>query len=146
MLDFSRPVIALAPLAGFTDLPFRSVAKKFGADLTVSEMISANALAYGSRKSENMLRKSALESPYSIQIAGSDPDIIKKAVETINRCDGVDIIDLNCGCPAPKVVNNLQGSALLTDLKRMSAAIRTIRKYSQKPYLSVKMRLGKVCR
>ncbi len=141
-LDFSKPLLFLAPLAGLTDLPFRSVAKKFGVDVTVSEMISSNALAYHSKKTYKMLEKSPLESPYSVQIAGSNPEIIKRAVEIINEQDGVDIIDLNCGCPVPKVVNNLQGSALLTDLKKMATAIETIKKYSNKPYTSVKIRLG----
>jgi tRNA-dihydrouridine synthase B len=141
-LDFSKPLYFLAPLAGLTDLPFRSVVKKFGVDVTVSEMISSNALAYNSQKTFKMLEKSPLESPYSIQIAGSDPDIIKRAVEIINEQDGVDIIDLNCGCPVPKVVNNLQGSALLTDLKKMGKAIETIKKHSNKEYTSVKIRLG----
>jgi len=141
-LNFSQPLFALAPLAGFTDLPFRSVVKKFGADLTVSEMISSNALAFQNKKTLKMLQKSPLETPYSIQIAGSNPSVIQKAVELINQQEGVDIIDLNCGCPAPKVVNNLQGSSLLTDLKAMGEAIATIKKYSNKPYTSVKMRLG----
>ena len=141
-LDFSKPLFALAPLAGFTDLPFRSVVKKFGADLTVSEMISSNALAFRSKRTFKMLEKNVLETPYSIQIAGSDVDIIRQAVELINDQDGVDIIDLNCGCPAPKVVNNLQGSSLLTDLPQMAKTIQTIKKYSNKEYTSVKMRLG----
>ncbi len=141
-LDFSKPLYFLAPLAGLTDLPFRSVVKKFGADVTVSEMISSNALAYESKKTYKMLEKSPLENPYSIQIAGSDTKIIKRAVENINNQDGVDIIDLNCGCPVPKVVNNLQGSALLTDLKKMAKAIETIKKHSNKQYTSVKIRLG----
>ncbi len=141
-LNFSQPLFALAPLAGFTDLPFRSVVKKFGADLTVSEMISSNALAFQNQRTLKMLEKSPLETPYSIQIAGSNPSVIQKAVELINQQEGVDIIDLNCGCPAPKVVNNLQGSSLLTDLKAMGEAIATIKKYSNKPYTSVKMRLG----
>lgn len=141
-LDFSKPLYFLAPLAGLTDLPFRSVVKKFGVDVTVSEMISSNALAYGSQKTLKMLEKSPLEEPYSIQIAGSDPEIIKRAVDIINEQDGVNIIDLNCGCPVPKVVNNLQGSALLTDLKKMGKAIETIKKYSAKDYTSVKIRLG----
>ncbi|CAA6822830.1 MAG: tRNA dihydrouridine synthase B (EC [uncultured Sulfurovum sp.] len=141
-LDFSKPLYALAPLAGFTDLPFRSVVKKFGADFTVSEMISSNALAFKSKKTFKMLEKNVLENPYSIQIAGSDLEVIRQAVELINERDGVDIIDLNCGCPAPKVVNNLQGSSLLTDLPRMSQTINTIKKYSNKEYTSVKMRLG----
>jgi len=141
-LDFSKHLFALAPLAGFTDLPFRSVVKKFGADLTVSEMISSNALAFKSKKTFKMLEKTSLETPYSIQIAGSDQLIIQKAVELLNERDGIDIIDLNCGCPAPKVVNNLQGSSLLTDLPRMAETIRTIKKYSNKEYTSVKIRLG----
>ncbi len=141
-LDFSKPLFALAPLAGFTDLPFRSVVKKFGADLTVSEMISSNALAFKSKKTFKMLEKNELETPYSVQIAGSDQEVIRQAVELLNERDGIDIIDLNCGCPAPKIVNNLQGSSLLTDLPKMAETIRTIKKYSNKEYTSVKMRLG----
>jgi len=142
ILNFSEPVFALAPLAGFTDLPFRSVVKKFGVDLTVSEMISSNALAFKSKKTFKMLEKSPIENPYSIQIAGSNSDIIRQAVELLNERDGIDIIDLNCGCPAPKVVNNLQGSSLLTDLPKMAETIKTIKKYSNKEYTSVKIRLG----
>lgn len=142
ILDFSRPLFALAPLAGFTDLPFRSVVKQFGADLTVSEMISSNALAFQNERTIRMLETSPLESPYSIQIAGSDPTVIRKAVDLTNEQTGVDIIDLNCGCPAPKVVNNLQGSSLLTDLKKMGETIRTIKDHSNKPYTSVKIRIG----
>ena len=140
--DFSKPLYALAPLAGFTDLPFRSVVKKFGVDLTVSEMISSNALAHGSKKTQKMLEKSPLESPYSVQIAGSDPEIIKRALDVLNSREGIDGIDLNCGCPAPKIVNNLQGSALLGDPESLGRAIETIKQYSDKSYTSVKMRLG----
>ena len=141
-LDFSKPLFALAPLAGFTDLPFRSVVKKFGADFTVSEMISSNALAFKNKKTFKMLEKNPLETPYSIQISGSDLEIVRRAVELINERNGVDVIDLNCGCPAPKVVNNLQGSSLLSDLPQMAKTIATIKKYSNKEYTSVKMRLG----
>ena len=141
-IDFSKPLYALAPLAGFTDLPFRTVVKKFGVDLTVSEMLSSNALAYQSEKTLKMLKKSPLETPYSVQLAGSDQDVIRRAVELLNEEDGIDIIDLNCGCPVPKVVNNLAGSALLTDLPKMAHTIETIKKYSNKEYTSVKIRLG----
>ena len=141
-LDFSNTLYALAPLAGFTDLPFRSVVKKFGVDLTVSEMISSNALIHNSKKTHRMLEKSPIENPYSIQIAGSDLNVIQRAVEIINERDDVTAIDLNCGCPAPKVVNNLQGSSLLTDLPQMARVIETIKKYSNKEYTSVKFRLG----
>ncbi|HHO42328.1 MAG TPA: tRNA-dihydrouridine synthase [Epsilonproteobacteria bacterium] len=142
MLDFSTPLYALAPLAGYTDLPFRSVAKQFGVDLTVSEMISANALTFQNKKTLHMLKKDPLETPYAVQIAGSNPDVIRQAVEIINSHDGIDAIDLNCGCPAPKIVNNLSGSSLLTDLPSMAKAIATIKHYSKKPYTSVKIRLG----
>jgi len=141
-INFSTPLYALAPLAGFTDLPFRNVVKKFGVDLTVSEMISSNALIYNSKKTHKMLEKSPLEDPFSIQIAGSNLDVVKRAVEIINELDDITCIDLNCGCPAPKVVNNLQGSSLLTDLDQMGKVIETIKKCSNKPYTSVKMRLG----
>ena len=141
-LDFSKTLYALAPLAGFTDLPFRSVVKKFGVDLTVSEMISSNALIHNSKKTHRMLEKAPIENPYSIQIAGSDLDVIKRAVEIINAREDVTCIDLNCGCPAPKVVNNLQGSSLLTDLSQMAKVIETIKQYSNKEYTSVKFRLG----
>ncbi len=141
-IDFSTPLYVLAPLAGFTDLPFRSVVKKFGVDLTVSEMISSNALIHNSKKTFKMLEKASSEDPYSIQIAGSDQAVIQRAVEILNEQEGVSCIDLNCGCPAPKVVNNLQGSSLLTDLPKMAETIRTIKKHSTKEYTSVKMRLG----
>ncbi|MDQ7085066.1 MAG: tRNA-dihydrouridine synthase [Sulfurovum sp.] len=141
-LDFSQPFYALAPLAGFTDLPFRSVVKKFGVDLTISEMISSNALIHHSPKTYRMLEKSPIENPYAIQIAGSDLDVIKRAVEIINTQEGITTIDLNCGCPAPKIVNNLQGSSLLTDLPQMAKVIETIKRYSNKEYTSVKFRLG----
>ena len=141
-LDFTKTLYALAPLAGFTDLPFRSVVKKFGVDLTVSEMISSNALAFGSEKTLKMLEKNPLEEPYSIQLAGSDQSVMRRAVEYLNTLEGINAIDLNCGCPAPKIVNNLQGSSLLTDLPKMAETIRTIKHYSNKEYTSVKIRLG----
>lgn len=141
-IDFSTPIYVLAPLAGFTDLPFRSVVKKFGVDLTVSEMLSSNALAYQSKKTLKMLERSPLEDPYSVQIAGSDEDVIQRAVEVINTQENITAIDLNCGCPVPKIVNNLSGSALLSDLTKMGKAIETIKKYSNKEYTTAKIRLG----
>jgi len=141
-LSFDSPVYALAPLAGYTDLPFRNVVKKFGADLTVSEMLSSNALAYGSLKTLKMLERSPNEDPYSVQIAGSDTDVVRRAVEFLNTQDDIDIIDLNCGCPVPKIVCHGSGSSLLRDLPRMAAIIETIKKTSNKSTLSVKIRLG----
>jgi tRNA-dihydrouridine synthase B len=141
-ISFEKPVYVLAPLAGFTDLPFRSVVKKFGADLTVSEMLSSNALAHGSEKTLHMLEKSSLEDPYSVQIAGADIDIVKSAVEILNEQKGIDIIDLNCGCPVPKVVGHGSGSSLLLNLPLMGDIIKTIKETSNKELTSVKIRLG----
>jgi tRNA-dihydrouridine synthase B len=141
-LSFTNPVYILAPLAGFTDLPLRSVVKKFGADLTVSEMISSNALAHGSKKTLHMLKKSPLEDPYAVQIAGSDVEIVKRAVEVLNEQEGIDIIDLNCGCPVPKVVGHGSGSSLLLNLPLMGDIIKTIKETSNKSMTSVKIRLG----
>ena len=143
MIDFSKKdIIFLAPLAGYTDLPFRSVVKKFGVDVTVSEMISANALIYNSERTFKMLEKSPLETPYIVQIAAGSPEVAKKAVEILNDIDGIDGIDLNCGCPAPKVVGQSCGSSLLEDLPQLSCIVETIKKYSNKEYTSVKTRLG----
>lgn len=142
VISFTKPIYVLAPLAGFTDLPFRSVVKKFGADLTVSEMLSSNALAHNSAKTFHMLEKSPNEDPYSVQIAGSSADIVKQAVEVLNERDGIDIIDLNCGCPVPKVVGHGSGSSLLLNLPLMGEIIRTIKDTSNKNMTSVKIRLG----
>ncbi|MGM0623186.1 MAG: tRNA dihydrouridine synthase [Campylobacterota bacterium] len=144
MIEFDKPLYFLAPLAGYTDLPFRSVVKQFGADVTMSEMISANALAFQNKKTLKMLEKSPLENPYSIQIAGNDTYHIQKAVEYINTLGGVDDINLNCGCPAPKVANNGSGSGLLQDLEKMGKIIKTIKDYANTPTISVKVRIGYV--
>ena len=142
-IDFSKKdIVMLAPLAGYTDLPFRSVAKEFGADVTISEMISSNALKYHSKRTFKMIEKSPQESPYIVQIAGSDIEVIKEAVLILNDIEGIDGIDLNCGCPVPKIVSQNAGSSLLTDLPQMSRIIETIKKYSNKEYTSVKSRLG----
>lgn len=142
MIDFSKKPLFLAPLAGFSDLPLRSVVKRFGCDVSVSEMISANALVYDSAKSIQMLKKSPNETPYIVQIAGSDIENIKKAVEIINKFNDIDGIDLNCGCPVPKVVRQFSGSALLKDLDLLKRILQTIKSVSNKKLLSAKVRLG----
>jgi len=141
-LDFSKPLVVLAPLAGYTDLPFRSVVKKFGADLTISEMISSNALVYNSAKTFKMLEKSPSEDPYFVQIAGNKPELVRDAVEILNDIEGIDGIDLNCGCPAPKVFNHGSGSNLLGDLKKLEEILSTVQKYNKKQYTSAKVRIG----
>lgn len=141
-LIFDKPIYVLAPLAGYTDLPFRSVVKKFGADLTVSEMLSSNALVHGSSKTLGMIEKSPNEDPYSVQIAGAEVDVIKRAVEILNELSGIDVIDLNCGCPVPKIVGHGSGSSLLLNLPLMGEIIKTIKDTSNKNLTSVKIRLG----
>jgi len=141
-LDFSQPLMVLAPLAGYTDLPFRSVVKKFGADLTISEMISSNALVYKSERTLKMIEKSPIEDPYFVQIAGNKPELVRDAVEILNDIDGIDGIDLNCGCPAPKVFNHGSGSNLLGDLKKLEEILSTVKKYNKKQYTTAKIRIG----
>ena len=141
-LDFTRPLVVLAPLAGYTDLPFRSVVKKFGADLTISEMISSNALVYKSARTLKMVENSPTVDPYFVQFAGNSVDLVKAAVEILNDVEGIDGIDLNCGCPAPKVFNHGSGSNLLGDLKKLEEILSTVKKYSKKQYTSAKVRLG----
>lgn len=144
LLDFSnaRDLLFLAPLAGYTDLPFRNVVKKFGVDITVSEMISSHALAYSSAKTIKMLEKSSIETPFSAQISGSKPEVLKRAIEVLNAQKGIDIVDFNCGCPAPKVANHGNGSGLLKDLSHLVTLLHLIREHTTAPYTSVKVRLG----
>ncbi len=141
-IDFSQPLMVLAPLAGYTDLPFRAVVKKFGADVTVSEMISSNALVYKSQKTLKMIEKSPSEDPYIVQIAGNKPELVRDAVLLLNEVDGIDGIDLNCGCPAPKVFNHGSGSNLLGDLKKLEEILSTVKKYNKKQYTTAKVRIG----
>lgn len=135
-------LLMLAPLAGWSDRPFRSMVKKFGVDITVSEMISSYALNYNTQKTLKFIEKSPLESPFSVQISGNKAEVIKQSVEILNAQSGIDIIDLNCGCPAPKVSSHGNGSGLLKDLKLLVNLINTIKTHSNKPYTSLKVRLG----
>lgn len=139
---FEKTPLFLAPLAGLSDLPFRGIVKEFGCDITVSEMISANALVYESKKTLDMLQRHDLESPYFVQIEGSDPKIIKKAVEILNSISDIDGIDLNCGCPVPKIIKQNSGSALLKNPKLLCELVEIIKTNSTKKYTSVKLRLG----
>lgn len=139
--SFTNPLF-LAPMAGFSDLAFRSVVKKFGCDVTTSEMISSNALVYECKKTLIMLKKSECEKPFVVQIAGSDEEIIKKAVLFINELDYVDGIDLNCGCPVNKVVKQNAGSALLNDLEKLKKILSAIKENNKKASTSIKIRIG----
>ena len=142
MIDFKVNPLFLAPMAGFTDPPFRSVVKQFGADVTISEMISSNALVYESQKSLKMLEKTPFETPYIVQIAGGDEEILKKAVLILNELDFIDGIDFNCGCPVNKVVKQCAGSALLENLDLFKRLVGVIKTHNKKQFTSVKFRLG----
>lgn len=117
--------VFLAPMAGVTDLPFRVVCKGFGAGLVYSEMVSAKALHYGDKKTAELLKTSDAEAPLCVQIFGSDPAVMaegaQKALST-----GAKIVDINMGCPAPKVANNGDGSSLLKDVELIGRIVRAV--------------------
>jgi tRNA-dihydrouridine synthase B len=140
---FDEPLFFLAPLAGYTDLPFRSVVKKFGCDMTFSEMTNVNAIAYNNEKTKKMLEKSPLETPYFVQIAANNTENAIKAVEIINEIDWIDGIDVNLGCPVNKARRSGFGGVLLKDenKEKLKEIIKAIVKTSTKP-VSAKMRLG----
>src|SRR5699024_3692041 len=131
--------IILAPMAGITDLGFRIICKEFGADLVFTEMISAKGLYYGDKKT-NTLRQIREEKPVGIQIFGSNPNIISYIIENdLNNRKEIDIIDINMGCPAPKIVKNQEGSALTKNPKLVRNILRKVVKVSKKP-ITIKIR------
>jgi len=142
MLKFKFPIIALAPLAGYTDLPFRKVVKKYDADWTISEMINANALKYKNEKTLKMIQKNENETPYSVQIAANNADVAKAAIEVLNEYDFIDGIDLNVGCPVKKAIKSGYGGNLLNEPDNLASIISTIAKTHNKKFFSVKMRIG----
>ena len=131
--------IFLAPMAGITDLPFRLIAKQCGAGLVFTEMVSSKALYYGDEKTKQLLKSDYREKPLAVQIFGSDPEAIAYSVRYLNNC--ADIIDINMGCPAPKIVKNGDGSKLLLDLKLAQEIVETAVKNAKVP-ITVKIRKG----
>lgn len=136
---FKNFIYALAPMAGVTDFAFRKICADFGADMVVSEMISVKALENKSFKTEKMLREES-SAIRGCQLFGHDPISIEKALNT-NLFNHYDFIDFNCGCPAPKIVKNNDGSAMMRDIEKTRKVISTLVKNSKKP-VSVKFRLG----
>ena len=131
--------IFLAPMAGITDLPFRLLCKEYGAGLVCTEMVSSKALLYGDEKTKKLLISDKKEKPLAVQIFGSDVEAIKYSVEYLNNI--ADIIDINMGCPAPKVVKNGDGSKLLLNLDLIKDIAQVAVKSSKVP-VTVKMRIG----
>ncbi len=112
---FSSFRVMLAPMAGFSDSSFRSVCMELGADACISEMISAKALRLGDKKSPLLMRFTEAERPFGIQLFGSDPDDIAYGAEYAEKNFSPDFIDINMGCPAPKITGSGAGSKLMTD-------------------------------
>ncbi len=132
--------LILAPMAGVTDLPFRLLCKEQGAGLLCMEMVSAKAILYKNRNTESLLEIDPRENPVSLQLFGSDPEIISKIAHQIED-KPFDILDLNMGCPVPKIVNNGEGSALMKNPKLAGEIIRETVKAIDKP-VTVKIRKG----
>ena len=136
------PPLVLAPMAGVTDIAFRHICRELGAAYTLTEMVSAKALCYQDKKTIPLIRLEEGEHPAGVQIFGSDPACMEQAAGLALEASGADILDINMGCPVPKVANNGDGSGLLRDLdKACRVAEATIRGAGGKP-VTVKMRLG----
>lgn len=132
--------VGLAPLAGISDKTFRSLCLEQGAGLVCTEMVSAKAIVYKNKNTHVLLERGENEQPCAVQLFGSDSDSIKKACEFIADIP-FDIVDFNMGCPVPKVVKNGEGSALMTDLKKAEAAVKSLVNSAGKP-VTVKIRAG----
>ena len=146
--DRSRPLVFLAPMAGVTDWPFRKMVKKYGCDLTFSEMIYGNAIVSSTARSKVLRRLNFFEAwdGSAVQVAGCKPDLIAEAVK-IAMDYGAKVVDINFGCPAKKVVNGYAGSHIMRDESLARLIVRAAFQASQSfsafsADITVKMRLG----
>ena len=134
--------VFLAPMAGVTDISFRGLCKEMGCGLVTTEMVSAKALHYGSENTQSLLRIAEEEKPVAAQIFGRDPEIMAEVVEKyFNNRNDICIIDVNMGCPAPKITKNGEGSALMKEPELAAEIIRYLKKVSNKP-VTAKFRMG----
>lgn len=138
-VTIDSPVI-LAPMAGVTDLPFRLLCKRKGAGLLCMEMVSAKAVYYNNRNTEELLKIHPEEAPVSLQLFGSQPELMAKIAKRIEERP-FSILDINMGCPVPKVVNNGEGSALMKDPRLAGEIMAAVVKAVKKP-VTVKIRKG----
>ena len=134
------PPIVLAPMSGVTNRTLRALYKPFGFGLTVTEFVSSNALQNGNARTMEMIDQHGVEQPVSTQLWGNDPAIMARAARVVREC-GADIVDINFGCPAPKVTKTEGGSACLRDVDRCEAIMRAVVEAVDCP-VTVKMRLG----
>ena len=133
--------LALAPMAGVTDLAFRQICREHGAALTVTEMVSTKALCYQDRKTPRLLALGEDEHPAAAQVFGHEPETMAEGAKIARAVSGCDIIDINMGCPAPKIVNNGDGSALMRDPALAARVIEAVVKAVDVP-VTVKFRKG----
>lgn len=138
-LEIQNP-LALGPMAGVTDLPFRLLCKEQGCGILYSEMVSAKAILYNNKKTKDLLAIDEDEHPIGIQLFGSDPDIMAEIAGKVSY-GACDFIDINMGCPVPKIVNNHEGSYLLTQPKLVEEILTKMVKESIKP-ITIKIRKG----
>ena len=140
MNNFYKNKLILAPMAGVTDLPFRSICRSFGADIVYSEMISAKGIHYKDKKTNLLLETSEEEQPLVVQIFGSEPEIVAEAAVYVEN-KGFSYLDINMGCPTPKIVTNGDGSALLKNPRLAGEIISQVVSACKIP-VSVKIRAG----
>lgn len=138
-VELENPYI-LAPMAGVTDLPFRLLCKEQGAGLLCMEMVSAKAIRYNNKNTKALLEIHPEELPVSLQLFGSDPDVISEIAKRIEELP-FSILDINMGCPVPKIVRNGEGSALMKNPKLVYEIVRKTARAIQKP-VTVKIRKG----
>ncbi len=137
-LELTSPYL-LAPMAGYTDKPFRYICKTYGAGLTFSELISVNAIYYNNKKTYTLLEKSNIEKPFCIQLFGYDSELFLYAAQKVEKL--CDCIDINAGCPVSKVIKAQAGSYLLKDKKQLFKIVDKLKKHISKP-ISIKLRKG----
>jgi nifR3 family TIM-barrel protein len=138
-LELKNPIF-LAPMAGITDLPFRTICRSFGCGMAYTEMISATGLTRMADKTMRYLATDAADSPLGVQIFGNDPDTLAEAARIVAQ-QGADLIDLNVGCPVKKVTKTGAGSALMTNPALAAAIMGAIRRATNLPF-TVKIRAG----
>ena len=132
--------VFLAPMAGVTDLPFRLLCKEMGCGLVYSEMVSAKGILYENKNTTELLRVAAEERPAAVQLFGSDPEILGAMARKIEGYP-IDVIDVNMGCPAPKIVKNGEGSALTKTPELVGKIVRALAEAQKKP-VTIKIRKG----
>lgn len=133
--------VFLAPMAGITDKVFRTICREMGSGLVYSEMVSAKGMKHNNKNTTKLLEVDPLERPCAIQIFGSDPNIMGAMAERLNDYKDIDIIDINMGCPAPKIVRNGEGSALTLNPELVGKIVKSVSSASDKP-VTIKFRKG----